>query len=314
MKILELTKPRLVILVLFTMTAGMLLAPGSMAPDTMIISLLATACIVAACGCLNMVIEKDLDGRMERTRHRPLPSGRVRSGTALFIGLLLLVIAFPILLATTNPLTAALGVGATGLYLCAYTPLKTRSHAALYIGALAGATPIVMGTSAVTGSVNELGLSLFLILYTWQLQHFLSIALRYEEDYRKAGIKIYPLTVGRNRTRLHMILFCLFFWIAILTPLWATNAGGIYFIVACTIGLSLTILSLLSKRNPLLIDIERRHFLGALAALPLLFAVLVADANFINSYWPRLQNEATDTLYVQPLQRDASKRAAESRE
>ncbi len=284
--LVSLTKPRLMTLVLFTMSIGILLAPGEVPFAKALLSIIATACIVGACSCLNMYMERKLDGLMERTRNRPIPSGRLEPEVVLAIGLLSIVISIPTLFVVTNRLTALLGTLAAFNYICIYTPLKTRSHLTLYLGAISGAIPVLMGNTAVTGSINPMGLSLFGILYTWQLHHFISIALRYEDDYRRAGIKVYPVVKGRKKTRKQMVIFCLLLWVATLTPLWVTKAGGIYFLVASAIGFGLSVFSLIQAGETFRLNMDRKLFLGALGALPVLLSVLVADANHLKSYWP----------------------------
>jgi protoheme IX farnesyltransferase len=279
-------KPRLMALVLFTMSIGILLAPGEVSSAKAVLSIIATAGVVGACSCLNMYMERNLDGLMLRTRNRPIPSGRLKPEVVLAIGLLYLMISIPTLFAVTNRVTALLGAIAAFNYICIYTPLKTRSHMTLYIGAISGAIPVLMGNTVVTGSINTMGLSLFGILYAWQLYHFISIALRYENDYRRAGIKVYPVVKGRDRTRNQMVIFCLLLWVATLTPLWVTKAGGIYFLVASAIGFGLSVTSLISARETFRLNIDRKMFLGSLGALPVLLSLLVADANHLKSYWP----------------------------
>jgi protoheme IX farnesyltransferase len=279
--LMALTKPRVMGLVLCTMSAGMLLAPGSLPTGSALLSILGTAGIVGACGCLNMYMERSLDARMDRTRSRPLPSGRVKPQNALRLGCLLLVASFPVLYAASNPITGTLGAFAVLIYLGGYTPLKTRTHLALFVGAIAGATPVLMGTTSIAGQIDRTGLTLFVILYSWQLQHFLSISLRYEDDYRKAGILAYPVVVGRDGARQRMVFFTLLFGLAALAPHWTMRAGGIHLLVATAAGISLLAASLAATRRACCASADRRHFVGAIVSLIVLLSALVIDANLL---------------------------------
>jgi len=284
--LISLTKPRIVILVLFTSLAGVLLAPGHLhLPDTLLF-LGSMAGIAGACNSLNMVIERDRDARMSRTMTRPIPSGRLRVRTALVFGILLLSLSFPLLHRSTNLLTTLLGALAAALYLGAYTPLKPRSPAALYVGAVSGAIPALMGTTAGTNTIGANGLALFGILYAWQLQHFLNIAIRYEEEYRRAGFRVYPVVEGKEAARRRIQWFCVALWIAALSPLWVGETGILYLLAACGLSFYLLTLSVTRAGGLHSSGADRRQFLAGLLALPLLLITLVTDIVLIKSDWP----------------------------
>ena len=174
--LVTLAKPRITLLVITTTAGGLWLAPVRV--DALIIglALLGTVLIVAGANALNMYIERDVDRRMDRTRDRPLPAGRLSPRVALWFGVALSVIAVPILAIGVNAVTALLALLAHLSYVLAYTPLKQRSHWALLVGAVPGAMPPLLGWTAATGRIGAAGLVLFGILFLWQIPHFFAIA------------------------------------------------------------------------------------------------------------------------------------------
>ena len=188
--VVALTKPRLAMLVVFTTGVGILLAPGSLDPMRTWTAIALTTMVVAAGTTINMVMEVGPDGRMSRTRTRPLPAGRLHPNVAWIMGGVLAAVSLPLLWILVNPVTALLGLMALFLYIGVYTPLKPRSVAAVYVGAIPGATPIVMGWTASTGRLDLPALALFAILFLWQIPHFIAISLYRREEYRAAGFKI----------------------------------------------------------------------------------------------------------------------------
>jgi protoheme IX farnesyltransferase len=138
---------------------------------------------------------------MERTRDRPLPSGRLQPEAALAIGLALAAAGVPLLTLAANPLTAVLAVVALASYVLGYTPLKRRSELALLVGTLPGALPPLMGWTAATGRIGAAGLLLFAVLVLWQVPHFLAIAMFRQKDYEHAGLKVWPVERGERATK-----------------------------------------------------------------------------------------------------------------
>jgi protoheme IX farnesyltransferase len=201
---LELTKPRITLLVTLTTAAGFALATTARFDFARFVAtLVGTALVAAGSAALNQVLERDLDRTMRRTANRPLPAGRLAPMPALAFGLLLGLSGTILLTLLVNPLTAAIGVGTFVAYVLVYTPMKTKSALATLVGAIPGATPPVMGWTAASGEIGLGGWVLFAILFLWQLPHFLAIAWMYREDYRKAGMPL--LTVndpdGRSTAR-----------------------------------------------------------------------------------------------------------------
>lgn len=196
-----LAKPRLSGLVVLTSAGGLALAPGEIGPARAVLTVLGTAAVVGAANALNNYLERDVDALMRRTRDRPLPSGRVDPFVALALGLLVPAFALPLLGLVANPLTALLAFVALVVYVLVYTPMKRRSTLALFVGAVPGAIPPLMGWTAVTGRIDAGGLALFALLFAWQLPHFLAISIYLAEDYARGGLKVFALVHGERTTR-----------------------------------------------------------------------------------------------------------------
>jgi protoheme IX farnesyltransferase len=194
--LLDLAKPRITSMVVFTTAMGLWLAPGSIGAVRSSLLLFATALLVGSANTLNCWYERETDGLMLRTRNRPLPSGRLDPAAALALGVTCAVVAIPILALAINPLTALLGAIAHATYVLVYTPLKKVSPWALEIGAIPGAIPPLMGWTAATGTLSLPGWFLFGVLFFWQIPHFLAIAIYLEEDYRRGGLKVFSVTRG----------------------------------------------------------------------------------------------------------------------
>ena len=236
-----LTKPRITTMVVITAAGGLFLsrrAPGveSLLTGTILATLFGTAMIVAGANALNMYVERDIDKRMERTKNRPLPTGRVPARLALWLGVGLSALAVPILAIGANTLTALLAVIANLLYVLAYTPLKQHSHWALHVGAIPGAIPPLLGWTAGTGHIDAAGLILFSILFIWQIPHFIAIALFRKGDYARAGLVVMPNVAGELASR-HTIVRWLFAGVAVsllVVPLGLAHKG--YLVIATILG------------------------------------------------------------------------------
>jgi len=280
--LLSLTKPRLSGLVVVTSGGGILLAPGLIAPWRAIVTMVATALVVGGANSLNCYLERDLDGRMARTRDRPLPAGRLPARTALALGIVLSVVALPVLAVASNVLTALLALTALVVYVAIYTPLKQLSPLALWAGALPGALPPLMGWTAVRGRIEVPGLVLFAILFCWQIPHFIAIAIHRSDEYLHAGHKILPLQVGPIAVRLHATV-----WTAILVPVSMLPAplGIVHpwcFPAAGTLGLlflAWTASGFAHTDEQATQRWARRLFVASLVYLNALFVVLVAGRN-----------------------------------
>ncbi|HET8539423.1 MAG TPA: heme o synthase [Anaeromyxobacter sp.] len=270
-----LSKPRLSGLVVLTCAGGLALAPGEIAAARAILAVLGTAAVVGAANALNNWVERESDGRMRRTRDRPLPAGRVEPVVALALGVAVPVFALPVVALVANPLTALLAFVALVTYVLVYTPMKKRSTLALFVGAIPGAIPPLMGWTAVTGRLDPGGLALFALLFCWQLPHFLAISVYLAEDYARGGLVVFSLVHGERATRA---------WIAAtsvaLVPVPAVLAAlGVATPAAAGVaaglgaGLSAYAFAGLGRTGG---RWARSFFLATLAYLPLAFAALLA--------------------------------------
>ena len=216
----EITKAGLAISVLFSSIAGYLLGFNSSHPfswSTLIMLSVGGYCMVGASNAFNQVIEKDLDALMDRTKNRPVPAGRMSPNVALFIASLLTIIGL-ILLYMINPKTAMFGAISIFLYTSVYTPLKTVTSLSVFVGAIPGAIPFMLGWVAATGNFGIEAGTLFMIQFFWQFPHFWAIGWFLFEDYEKAGFFMLPTGKRDNKTAVQIILYTLWLIVASLLP------------------------------------------------------------------------------------------------
>jgi len=232
-----LTKPRILLLVIFTGLPVMGMATERWpAPLVVTATLLGTALAAAAANALNCYIERDLDAVMARTRMRPLPAGVLRPREALIFGLALVAFATGILFAAGGPLAAALGIASVLFYVFVYTVwLKPRTALNAVIGGAAGAVAPLIADAAVHGHVSAAGWILFAIIFLWQPPHVWAIALFRKDDYEKAGIPMMPNVVGEQPTRWRMLWYTLALVPVTLAPLPLGLLGWSYGVCAATL-------------------------------------------------------------------------------
>lgn len=211
--LVALTKPRITLMVLMTAGGGMWLASAGPSPFVVLGAMFSIVLVVSAANALNCYIERDVDRYMARTRTRPLPAGRVDPAFALRFATVLAVLSAASLLLLVNTTTAALGITSLLMYAGLYTPMKQRSPLALFVGAVPGAMPPLMGWTAATGTIGWAGLALFGVLYLWQLPHFLAIATFRSTEYVAAGHKVLPAVYGRTASYIHALV-----WGTLLVP------------------------------------------------------------------------------------------------
>lgn len=275
--LLSLTKPRINLLALCTTAGGMKLAGGTLTSPQAGLTLLGTAFVVAGAATLNCYFERDIDARMKRTRNRPLPAGRLAPQVALTLGIALSAFAIPLLTFGSNPLTGLLAAVALVSYVFIYTPLKQKSSFALIVGAVPGAIPPLMGWTAVRGSLEAPGLLLFLVLFLWQVPHFLSLALVLKEDYAAAGLVTTPIARGDAASRFELVRY-VFATVAVsLLPFPLRIAGGVYLVSAAVLGVVFLVLGLTGLRGRAGTKWSRAFFAASIVYLSLLFAALMID-------------------------------------
>lgn len=216
----EITKAGLAISVLFSSIAGYLLGFDAEFPfswSTLLMLSIGGYCMVGASNAFNQIIEKDLDSLMDRTKNRPVPSGRMSVNSALIIASLLTLIGL-VLLYLINPRTAMFGAISIFLYTSVYTPLKTKTPLSVFVGAFPGAIPFMLGWVAATGNFGIEAGTLFLIQFFWQFPHFWSIGWFLYEDYEKAGFFMLPTGKKDKSTAIQTILYTVWLIVASLLP------------------------------------------------------------------------------------------------
>jgi protoheme IX farnesyltransferase len=236
---LVLTKPRVAVLVLFTVASGALLASAG-SPDWILLchTVVGTALVAGGASALNQFLERDSDGLMGRTEHRPLPAGRLLPMEVLLFGVALAAAGIAYLaLVVRQPLAALVAAVTFMAYVFVYTPLKRKTTLNTLIGAVPGALPPVIGWAAVRGAFDLEIVSLFVVLFLWQVPHFLAIAWIYREDYGRAGLCMLPV-VDRDggMSARQMVGYCLALLPASLMPLLLGRAGPLYLAGALILG------------------------------------------------------------------------------
>jgi protoheme IX farnesyltransferase len=273
--VVSLAKPRLSTLVLCTTAGGMWLAPARPGPVRAAVTLAGTALVVGAANALNNYLERDVDARMRRTRDRPLPAGRLEPAVALALGLGLPAVAIPALALAAGPLTGLLALVALVSYAAIYTPLKRRSTLALFVGAVPGAIPPLMGWTAATGRIELGGLALFAILFLWQLPHFLAISIYLAEDYARGGLRVFALVHGERAARVAAAATSILLVPASLALVPLGLAGPGYGVAAAALGVGLSAWALSGLSLPEgSTRWARNFFLATLGYLTLLFIAL----------------------------------------
>lgn len=234
--LVQLTKPRITQVVLSTALCGALMAPGSVNLSRLVLALFATAIVVGSANALNMYLERESDAAMERTRNRPLPSGRLAPEVALWFGISTGAIGIVVLAAVANLTAAALAGAAWFSYVFIYTPLKPISPMALYVGAVPGALPPLIGWAAMTGELSALAWGVFGFLFVWQIPHFLAIAVFRRNEYVKAGLRVMPAVHGVPYTKRAVAISAVAAVLASLVPYLLGEAPALYLVVALVLG------------------------------------------------------------------------------
>ena len=213
----EITKIRLSISVVFSSIAGYLIGVESVEIKTLVLLAFGGYFMVGASNAFNQIIEKDLDALMDRTKYRPIPAGRMSVNTAFAIATIFTILGI-VILYTINPRTAMYGAISIFLYTCAYTPLKTKTPLAVFVGAIPGAIPFMLGWVAAR---NDFGIepgTLFAIQFLWQFPHFWAIGWFLFEDYEKAGFFMLPTGKQDKGTAVQIIMYTVWTILASLVP------------------------------------------------------------------------------------------------
>ena len=273
-----LLKPRVMSLVAFTGVAGIVAAPAGIHPVIAVVAVLAIAVAAGASGAINMWCERDIDARMERTRNRPLPAGRMRPEAALPFGVILAGASVMVMALGVNWTAAALLALAIGFYVFVYTIwLKRRTAWNIVIGGAAGAFPPMIGWAAVTGEVGTGAVALFALIFMWTPPHFWALSLYRRDDYERAGVPMLPVVAGDRETRRQILLYTALLLPVSLVPWWVGTASGAWGLLALTLGVVFLSLAIDLRRNKSE-RAARRMFGFSILYLFLLFAGLIVDS------------------------------------
>jgi protoheme IX farnesyltransferase len=274
----ELTKPRITLLVVLTAAVGYFMASlQGLSAVGLIHTMIGTALVAAGASVLNQVFEREADARMRRTANRAVPAGRVGPESALLFGSILGISGILYVGVFLNLLTALLAAATFGSYVFLYTPLKKKTSLNTMIGAVPGALPPVGGWAAARGEVTMEAWGLFCIVFLWQLPHFLAIAWLLREDYARGGFRMLPVEdpTGISTGR-HIALGAMALGPVCLTPTLFGLAGPVYFVGAIALTAAYIGLSLAMARRPGDAP-ARRLFVGSIIYLPALLAVMMID-------------------------------------
>jgi protoheme IX farnesyltransferase len=279
---LALTKPRVMVLVVFTGLCGLLAAPANLHPVLAFTAILCISLGAGAAGALNQWYEADLDAIMKRTSGRPLPAGRMERQSALHFGVGLAVLSVILMGLAVNWLAAAILAVSILFYVFVYTIwLKRRTPQNIVIGGAAGAFPPLIGWVAATGDIGLLPVLMFLVIFLWTPPHFWALSLFVRSDYAKAGVPMLPVVSGVRTTRLQIFLYTLVMSVAAVAPWPLGLTGPVYGLAALALNLIFVLLALRVLANhatePSAMAPEKRLFGYSVLYLFILFGALVVD-------------------------------------
>ena len=279
----ELTKPRVVILIVFTAVVGMFLAvpawPGTI---PLLFGTLGIGLAASGAAVFNHILDARIDIHMLRTRGRPLPQGRVSERAALRFASSLCAISMMFLWFLVNPLTAVLTFLSLIGYAVVYTVyLKRATPQNIVIGGAAGAAPPLLGWTAVTGEIHSSAMLLFLIIFVWTPPHFWALAIARKEEYAKVNIPMLPVTHGEAYTRITILLYTILLVLVTVIPYVTGMSGVIYLAAAITLGAMFLLHAVQMMRYPDELDRAMRTFRFSINYLGLLFGALLLDHYFL---------------------------------
>jgi heme o synthase len=275
---IQLTKPRIIVLLLITTVAGMAIAAkGHIDPKLLLITLVGGACAAGAANTMNCLYDRDIDFAMERTRHRSLPSGKIQPHHALLFAIGLTLISFALLAFYANLLSASLAMVGILLYVLVYTHwLKRHSTQNIVIGGAAGAIPPLVGWAAVTGDLSWAAWCLFAIVFLWTPPHFWALAMLLQEDYAKVGVPMLPVVAGNETTARQIFAYTLILIpvsLLLTYPLHVTN--GLYPVVAIALGSLFVYKAWLLMQSPSDLELARSLFKYSIIYMMLLSVGIV---------------------------------------
>ena len=278
----ELTKPRVVLLIVFTAIVGMFLAvPGLPALTPVLIGSLGIGLAASSAAVINHVLDARIDVYMSRTRARPLPQGRITEIQAFSFAFVLCALSMSMLWFLVNPLTAVLTFASLIGYAVIYTVyLKRATPQNIVIGGAAGAAPPILGWTAVTGEIHGDALLLFLIIFVWTPPHFWALAIAKKDDYERVGIPMLPVTHGNAYTRQFILLYTVLLIPVTVMPYLSGMSGLIYLLAALSLGARFLWYAVKLKSDEGT-QLPMRMFRFSINYLMILFAALLVDHYFI---------------------------------
>ncbi len=278
-----LTKPRIIELLLVTTVPTMVVADKGFPSLTLILATLAGGTLAAGgANAFNMVLDRDIDAVMKRTQRRPLVTGEITPRDATLFAAALEAAAFCLLATTVNMLSAVLAVSATAFYVFVYTMwLKRRSSQNIVIGGAAGAVPVLVGWSAVTGSLAWPPVVLFAVIFIWTPPHFWALAVRYRDDYEAAHVPMLPVVASLRRTTLEILVYTVVLWAVTVLFGAVASMGWLYGAAALVLGALFTFFAARLYRDARAdrADVARamKLFGFSITYLTLLFVAMAAD-------------------------------------
>ena len=278
----ELTKPRVVILIVFTAVVGMLLAvPGWPGAIPLLFGTLGIGLAASSAAVVNHVLDSRIDIKMSRTHNRPLPQGKLTQTHALTFAVVLCVLSMLMLWLLVNPLTALLTFASLIGYAIIYTVyLKHATPQNIVIGGAAGAAPPVLGWTAVTGEIHSDALLLFLIVFIWTPPHFWALAIARKEDYEKVGVPMLPVTHGNEFTRQYILLYTILLLLVTILPYLSGMSGLIYLGTAFVLGGRFLAYAIQLRKDDGL-ELPMVVFRFSINYLMILFVALLVDHYYI---------------------------------
>ncbi len=273
-----LTKPRIIELLLVTTLPTMVVAQGGLPPVWLMVATLVGGALAAGgANALNMVIDRDIDKVMHRTRNRPLVTGAISPTEALVFALALEVAAFGLLWARVNLLSALLAVTATAFYVFVYTLwLKRSSTSNIVIGGAAGAVPVLVGWAAVRDTLGWAPLVLFAVIFVWTPPHFWALAVRYRDDYAAANVPMLPAVASLHTTAVRILRYSLVLWVLTIAFAPVAGMGPVYLVASVALGAVFTwyAVQLLQAPSP---ERAMRLFTWSITYITLLFGAMALD-------------------------------------
>lgn len=295
----QLTKPRIIPLLLITTSASMwMAAEGRVDPLLLLVTLTGGTLAAASAQTLNCIYDRDIDYAMERTRHRPIPAGRVQSRDAMLFAFILASLSFTLLAVFANVLAALLAMSGIVFYMLIYTHfLKRHTTQNIVIGGAAGAIPALVGWAAVTGDLSWSAWMLFAIVFLWTPPHFWALAMMIRDDYAKVNIPMLPVIVGEEATARQIWIYTLIAVASTFLLIYPLGtAGVIYGIFAVLLGGKFIQKAWQLRQNPQENDLARSLFKFSIIYLMLLCAGIVVDSLPVTNYLVANMSEGLQTI------------------